>query len=182
MRSIGSVLVLALALIAGDIQPLAAQEREPTGRTAAEQDLLPLTVNAMNRSLTRLALIVAWDQGLYEKHGLKLNLLIPGPDFAGGREIPPQPGMGNAEPEIWLRGATPMLLGAARAPGEPHLIDVGGIDCNVRVNIIGRMGIDAEVSSLEDLRGKRIGVGNPTNTLGFQARLLAQRMGSASLR
>lgn len=175
MRTL-AVFVLILVSVGG-----CAPERESADNAATAsaggQDLLPLTLFAMNRSLTRLAVIVAWDQGLYEKYGLKLNLLIPGPDFARGREIPPQPGMENAEPEMWLRGATPMLIGAARAPAEPHLIDIGGIDCNVRVNIIGRMGIDAEVTSLKDLRGKRIGVANPTNTLGFQARLLAQRMG-----
>lgn len=145
--------------------------------TAGGQDLLPLTLDAMNRSLTRLALIIAWDQGLFEKHGLDINLLIPGPDYDGGREISSKPGMEDAAPEVWLRGGTPMLLAAARAPDEPHMVDVGGIDCAVRVNIIGRMGIDAEISSLEDLHGKRIGVSNLTNTIGFQARLLAQRMG-----
>ena len=170
---------LFVLVLVGTAVGASAQERDSAGgpTPTVRLDLLPLTLDAMNRSLTRLALIVTWDQGLYEKHGLKLNLLIPGPEFEGGREIPPQPGMENAAPEVWLRGATPMLLGAARAPGEPHLIDIGGIDCNVRVNIVGRMGIDAEVSTLEDLHGMRIGVGNPTNTLGFQARLLAQRMG-----
>lgn len=171
------LLVLVLVAMSAAVAQDRARAANAAPASAEEQDLLPLTLFAMNRSLTRLALIVAWDQGLYEKHGLRLNVLIPGPDFAGGREIPPQPGMENAEPEIWLRGATPMLLGAARAPSEPHPIDIGGIDCNVRVNVIGRMGIDAEVTTLEDLRGMRIGVGNPTNTLGFQARLLAQRMG-----
>jgi ABC-type nitrate/sulfonate/bicarbonate transport system substrate-binding protein len=174
-RALPTLVLIATALTA------CTQEGEPVGSGAMgsteEQELLPLAVDAMNRSLTRLALIVAWDQGLYEKHGLRLNLLIPGPDSESGREILPQPGMENAEPEIWLRGATPMLIGAARAPGEPHLVDIGGIDCNVRVNIIGRIGLDAEVSSLDDLRGMRVGVANPTNTLGFQARLLAQRMG-----
>ena len=139
-------LLLAAGLITACTEPnqVGTDTDQPTAD--AGPDLLPITLNAMNRSLTRLALIIAWDQGLFEKHGLDMNLLIPGPDFADGREIPPQPGMENAEPEMWLRGATPMLLGAARAPGEPHLIDIGGIDCNVRVNIIGRMGIDAEVS------------------------------------
>ncbi len=182
-RVLGAVLVtLSFAHGCTDADQIAGDANQPTVDTntpqsAAQSDLLPITLNAGNRSLTKLPLVIAWDQGLFEKHGLDMNLLIPGPDFDGGREIPPKPGMEDAAPEAWFRGGTPMLLGAARAPDEPHLIDVGSTDCAVRASIIGRMGIDAEVATLEDLRGKNIGVSSMTNTLGFQARLLAQRMG-----
>ena len=182
-RFLGAALVtMAVAFACSDTEQIAADSDRSVADTndtpgAAAPDLLPITLNAGNRSLTKLPLVIAWDQGLFEKHGLDMNLLIPGPDFDGGREIPPKAGMEEAEPEAWFRGGTPMLLGAARAPGEPHLIDIGSTDCAVRANIIGRMGIETEVASLEDLRGKRIGVSSMTNTLGFQARLLAQRMG-----
>jgi len=175
-RGVGAALLaLTLAIGCSDADQTIVDASEVP--EAAVPELLPITLNAGNRSLTKLPLVIAWDQGLFEKHGLDMNLLIPGPDFEGGREISPKPGMEDAEPEAWFRGGTPMLLGAARAPDEPHLIDVGSTDCTVRASIIGRMGIETEISSLEDLRGKRIGVSSMTNTLGFQARLLAQRMG-----
>jgi len=142
---------------------------------AATREMLPLTLDAGNRSLTKLPLIIAWDRGLFEKHGLDMNLLIPASEFEGGKEIPAS--SPDAEPEAWFRGATPMLLRAAQAPEEPHWIDIGSTDCAVRSHIVGRMGIEAEVTSLEDLKGKRIGVSGIINTLGFHARLLAQRMG-----
>ena len=175
-RGLGAALLAAAMTAAcGD----AGQTNADAGGAAADaaQELLPITLDAGNRSLTKLPLVIAWDQGLFEKHGLDMNLLIPGPDFEGGKEIPPKAGMEDAAPEAWFRGGTPMLLAAARAPGEPHLIDIGSTDCAVRANIVGRMGIDAEIKTLEDLRGRRIGVSGVTNTLGFQARLLAQRMG-----
>ena len=161
------------AQVAGDAEEAAA----PTEQAAANTnpDLLPITLDAGNRSLTKLPLIIAWDQGLFEKHGLDINLIIPGPDFDGGREIAAKDP--DAPPEAWFRGGTPMLLGAARMPDEPHQIDIGSTDCAVRANIMGAMGTDATITTLEDLRGKRIGASGVTNTLGFQVRLLAQRMG-----
>nr|TFG54331.1 MAG: ABC transporter substrate-binding protein [Hyphomicrobiales bacterium] len=176
MRAISAALLAVAATIAcSDSNQIAAETNESPASTT--QDLLPITLNAGNRSLTKLPLVIAWDQGLFEKHGLDMNMLIPAPEFDGGKEIFPKPGMEDAVPEAWFRGGTPMLLGAVRAPDEPHLIDIGSTDCTVRSNVIGRMGIESEISSLEDLRGRRIGVSNITNTLGFQARLLAQRMG-----
>ena len=97
------VLVFVAATIGAVTMDSGSTVRTGTA-SAAEQERLPLTLFAMNRSLTRLAVIVAWDQGLYEKHGLKLNLIIPGPEFDGGKEIPPQPGMENAEPECGCEG------------------------------------------------------------------------------
>jgi ABC-type nitrate/sulfonate/bicarbonate transport system substrate-binding protein len=171
------IVLLTAAAIAScsDVNQVAA----PPDRTAAgsAQDLLPLTLSGNNRAVTKLPLIIAWDQGLFEKHGLDMNLLLPGPDFDGGREIPPKPGMEDFPGEIVFRGATPMLLNAARNPDEPHQIDIGSTDCAVRGNVIGRMGIESEINSLEDLRGKRIGISNLITVQGFQARLLAERMG-----
>lgn len=175
-RSFGAAL-LAVAMTAACTDAGQVTTETDQATAGAGQDLLPMTLNAGNRSLTKLPLVIAWDQGLFEKHGLDMNLLIPGPDFDGGREIPPKPGMADAAPEVWFRGGTPMLLAAARAPDDPHLIDIGSTGCASRASIIGRMGIEAEITSLEDLRGRRIGVTGITTTLGFQARLLAQRMG-----
>jgi NitT/TauT family transport system substrate-binding protein len=150
-----------------------------------DQDMLPLTVNAGNRSLSKLPFIIAYDQGLYAKHGLDIEMIIPGPEFEGGKEIPAEVdfwtglkrrvGVETQEIDVEIRGGTPMMMAAVRSPDEPHDIDIGSTDCAVRSHIIGRKGFTA--ATLEDLKGKRLGISGVTNTLGFQARMLAQRMG-----
>jgi ABC-type nitrate/sulfonate/bicarbonate transport system substrate-binding protein len=169
----------ALAVVAcsdgGQPQAENVAPQQTEAVVAPSQDLLPITLDAGNRSLTKLPLIIAWDQNLFEKHGLEMNLLIPGPDFEGGKEIPAL--YPDAAPEAWFRGGTPTLLRAAQTPGEPHIVDIGSTDCAVRAHVVGRMGIDSEIHTLDDLRGRRIGVSGIVNTLGYQARLLAQRMG-----
>jgi ABC-type nitrate/sulfonate/bicarbonate transport system substrate-binding protein len=158
-----------------------------TTASCGNQDNLSLTVNAGNRSLSKLPFIIAYDQGLYAKHGLDIELIIPGPEFEGGKEIPAEVGFWTGlkrrvgleaqEIDVEIRGGTPMAMAAVRNPGAPHDIDIGSTDCAVRSHIIGRKGFS--VASYEELRGKRIGVSGPTNTLGFQARMLAQRLGSS---
>jgi NitT/TauT family transport system substrate-binding protein len=148
--------------------------------------MLPLTVNAGNRSLSKLPFIIAWDQGLFEKHGLRVEMIIPGPEFEGGREIPAEVefwtglkrsvGLDEQVVEVSIRGGTPMAMAAVRNPDEPHDIDIGSTDCAVRSHIIGRKGFS--VATLEELKGKRLGISGATNTLGFQARMLAQRIGA----
>jgi ABC-type nitrate/sulfonate/bicarbonate transport system substrate-binding protein len=153
--------------------------------SCSDQDTLPLTVNAGNRSLSKLPFIIAWDQGLYAKHGLDVEMIIPGPEFEGGKEIPARTdfltswkrrlGLEAQEIDVEIRGGTPMMMAAVRMPDMPHDIDIGSTDCAVRSHIIGRKGFQA--ATLEELRGKRVGISGVTNTLGFQARLMAERMG-----
>lgn len=153
-------------------------ESEPAAAPEANfPDMLALTVSGNNRAVTKLPLIIAWDKGLFAKHGLDVNLLLPGPDTPTGREIPPKPGMEKVPGEIVFRGGTPMLLGAARNPDQPHQIDIGSTDCAVRANIIGPKGSEKEITTLEKLRGKRLGISSEITAQAFQARLLAERMG-----
>ena len=166
--------IVATALLAG-----------ATLASCSADNALPLTVDAGNRSLSKLPFVIAWEQGLFEKHGLKIEMVIPGPEFEGGKEIPAETdlwtrakravGLEEQSVDVYIMGGTPMMMRAVQNPDAPHLIDIGSTDCAVRSHIIGRKGFQA--ASLEDLKGKRFGVSGITNTLGFQARLLAQRMG-----
>jgi ABC-type nitrate/sulfonate/bicarbonate transport system substrate-binding protein len=56
---------------------------------------------------------------------------------------------------------------------EPRLIALAGTDCVVRAHIVSH----PEIKSLEELKGKRLGVSMLRATTGFAAFLLAQRMG-----
>jgi len=153
--------------------------------SCSEQDMISLTVNSGNRSMSKLPLVIAWDQGLFEKHGLNVELLMPASDFPGGRDVVPEidwwtqlkrnTGLQEREVDIYFQGATPMMLRAIQNAPDPHNINIGSTDCAVRTHIIGRKGL--EIETLEDLAGMRLGASSRISTTGFQLLLFAQRMG-----
>ena len=55
--------------------------------SCGDQDRLSLTVDARGRAISTIALIIAKDQGLYEKHGLNVTLLLRPPDNENGEGV-----------------------------------------------------------------------------------------------
>jgi ABC-type nitrate/sulfonate/bicarbonate transport system substrate-binding protein len=128
--------------------------------------------------------MIALDQGLYEKHGLRVAMDVPPPDFEGGMEV-------NADGlflRTWRRlrfretppfdivvdGHTPYMVLQTIDAKEPRRIALAGTDCVARAYIVAPPGI----GRLEELKNRRIGIsGAYRTTTGFVARLLAQRMG-----
>ena len=49
-------------------------------------DAIPLHVELGTRGLSKLPFVIAYDQGLYEKHGLDVTMTMPAPELEGGRE------------------------------------------------------------------------------------------------
>ncbi len=153
--------------------------------SCSDHDVLSLTVNARGRAISTIAMVIAKDQGLYEKHGLNVTLLLPPPDNENGRESPSwietwrrrvRVRLGYELPagDISMAGGSPQMLRAIQVFPEPHRILIGSTDCMVRAHLIGRRGL--EIESLDDLAGLRLGAGR-FGTTGFQVLLLAQRMG-----
>ena len=149
--------------------------------SCTEQDTLSLTVSVRNRSLSKMPYIIAWDQGLFEKHGLNVELWLALPEFEGGRDVESEIGWWNwlkrrlareVVFDITTRGATPMMLSAIRDAPAPHDIVIGSTDCTVRSHIIGRKGL--EIENLEDLKGMRLRFTSRNSTIGFQ--VLLQRV------
>jgi ABC-type nitrate/sulfonate/bicarbonate transport system substrate-binding protein len=64
-------------------------------------------------------------------------------------------------------------VGAVRSDARRNRVVIASTDCVVRSHIIGREGI----GSLSELKGKRLGISSSTAMRGFEALLLAQRMG-----
>ncbi len=151
--------------------------------SCTDRDELPLIMLVGDLSVSRLPYVIAYDQGLYEKHGLKVELRIrePGPggeivrhtDFVtkilrslGIVDVPAH--------DIMTNGSGPVLVQTTQTlRGSPYRVAIASTDCVVRAHIIGRRGI----TSLEQLKGGRLGVGSLGATSGFHALLLAQRMG-----
>lgn len=142
-------------------------------------DRIPLRVELGTRGVSKLPFVIAKDQGLYEKHGLDVELWMPPPEFEGGRE---------ARRDLWTRlrlrdrvpadifvdGAGPMIVQMATNAAAPRQIVIASTDCVSRLHIIARRGIDR----LEELEGKRIGVSaHMRTTTSYTALLLADRMG-----
>ena len=142
-------------------------------------DRLSLRVELGTRGLSKLPFVIAYDQGLYEKHGLDVELFMPPPEFDDGIEARrgylTRYGFRKAKPvDIVVDGATPMMVDTATNAKATRQIVLASTDCVVRSHIIGQKG----VSTLEELKGKRIGISaHVRTTTSFVALLLAQRMG-----
>ncbi len=148
----------------------------------ADQELIPLVVNVQGRSMSKLPFVIAEDQGLYEKHGLDVELRLAPPEFEGGIETHPpfwtrvwrRLGLQEVpDPDILVSGHTPKIVGQMRIARAPKLIALAATDCSVRSYVIGRPGIN----SLEELKGQRLGINNDATTSGFAALRMVQRMG-----
>jgi NitT/TauT family transport system substrate-binding protein len=146
-----------------------------------DQELIPLQVQLGARTLSKLPFVIAEDQGLYEKHGVDVDLWLPPPGSEGGIALPGfwgkvwlKTGIKRWGPDITVSGHTPDMVNRVTQARNPRSIAIGATDCVVRAHITGRPGID----SLEELKGKRLGVSLGIRaTTGFVALLLAQRMG-----
>lgn len=142
---------------------------------------LPLRVELGSRAVSKVPFLIAADQGLYVKYGLDVDLRMPNADFEGGLGDPPLVRramdriLGNRwRAEVFLNGATPEIVGMVNNLDHPRSLLLASTDCTVRSHIVARPGIE----SLDDLRGRRIGVtGLMENITAYVALELANRMG-----
>lgn len=150
-------------------------------RALTPGDALPLRVELGSRAVSKLPFLIAADQGLYEKYGLDIDLRMPASEFEGGRGDPSllrrisnrlRPGRWRAD--VFLNGATPEVFGMVNNLDHPDFTLLASTDCVMRSHIVAQRGIE----SLEELKGKRIGVtGLMENITGMVALELADRMG-----
>jgi len=127
-------------------------------------------VEMLTRSINKLPFVIAEDQGLYKKHGLDVQQWMPPPEFPGGIEVDVER---PENPDISIDGGTPMMVALITNARARNRIILATTDCVVRWHIVAREGIQ----SLEELKGKRLGVSGTGAMTGFVARLFAQRMG-----
>ena len=154
----------------------------------SSDERLPLKVELGARTVSKLPLVIAAEQGLFEKYGLDIDLRLPEPRVDGAFEThdaglsaelwarlrnlggEPEPW----RPDIFVDGLTPNIVKWIDQARHPHRISIAGIDCVLRAHIIAAPGI----RRLEDLKGKRIGISGRTDTTtGYGALMLADRMG-----
>ncbi len=140
-------------------------------RARAQQDLIPVKAELITRAIAKLPLVIAYDHGLYKKYGLDVKLWMPPGEYPGAIEIGGNQPMEN--PDFSVDGGTPMMVSIVTNAHAPKRVMLATMDCAVRFQIIGQKGI----KSLEDLKGKRLGISGEGAMTSFVARLFAKRMG-----
>ena len=150
--------------------------------SCADPESIPVIVSVPSLSISKVPFVIAMDQGLYEKNGLNVELWLASPDSEQRTVVHGDlwtriwRGLGintPQQPDIFVDGATPMMVNVTQRARAPHQIVLAATDCVVRAHIIARRGID----SIEQLKGKRLGVSGLQSTAGFQAVLFAKQMG-----
>jgi NitT/TauT family transport system substrate-binding protein len=144
-----------LALVACALAwPCAASAQD-----SAADKLVPLTVELGDVSLTKLPFIMAADNGIYEKNGLKVSQFItPGAAAAvrGSGVIVPPENIKSVVGEINVGGGSPTMVRMTSVATAPHRVILATTDDVSRFHVISR----ADITRPEDLKGKRIGYGN----------------------
>jgi ABC-type nitrate/sulfonate/bicarbonate transport system substrate-binding protein len=121
--------------------------------------LIPLTVELGDVSLTKLPFIMAADNGIYVRNGLKVSQFItPGAAQAvrGSGVIVPPENVKSVVGEINIGGGSPTMVRMTSVATAPHRVILATTDDVSRFHIISR----ADITRPEDLKGKRIGYGN----------------------
>ena len=150
------------------------------GSKRSPDDVLQIKVGG--RSMSKLPFVIAYDQGLYQKYGLKVEMIMVPPEFEGAKE--PHPRFWRRvirklgfesypETEILVTGHSPNIYGQTRNAQRPKRVAIAATDCSVRYYVVAR----SSIQSLEDIKGKRIGINNPATTSAFAAFRLIERMG-----
>ena len=138
-------------------------------RVARTQDkLIPVKVELLTRAVSKTPVLIAYDDGIYKKYGLDVHLWLSPGEEPGLVEIGGKP---MEHPDFSVDGGVPMMTSIIDHHGPTRII-LETTDCEVRFNIIGQKGM----KSLEDLKGKRLGVSSDRAMTGFIGRLVAQRM------
>src|SRR5581483_5089814 len=163
----------ALALILGVLAlPGAAPAQDKT-----TDKLIPLTVELGDVSLTKLPFIVAADNGIYERNGLRVTQFIT-PSAAeavrgSGVIVPPENIKSNVIGEINIGGGSPTMVRMTSVATAPHRVILATTDDISRFHIISR----SDITKPEDLKGKRMGYGNLGALDHYSLVLFLRKMG-----
>jgi len=150
--------------------------------SANDDDTIFLKVFVEGRSMSKLPIVIAKDQGLFAKYGVDVEIQMAEPEFEGGK-IPHAPiftrvrrRLGLIEYpsiDIQVTGQTPTMYYQTTLANRPKRLALASTDCSIRYYVVAKPGID----KLDDIKGKRIGVNALRTTSAFAALRLIERMG-----
>jgi len=146
--------------------------------TASAQQEIPLQVSLGDVSLNKLIFVIALEQGIYQKNGLKVEQYIT-PRAAGvvrrsGVKVPEQyiREVDDSVP-ITIGGGTPTIVGMTSDARSVDRVILASTDNMVRWHIVAR----PEITKPEQLKGKRLGFSGVGAMTHFMARVFAQQLG-----
>jgi NitT/TauT family transport system substrate-binding protein len=152
-NQLAALVLTACALACTLAFPAAAGAQEKSDKPA------PVTVELGDVSLTKLPFIMAADNGIYERNGLKVSQFItPGAAQAvrgSGVMVPPE-NVKSIAGEINIGGGSPTMVRMTSVATAPHRVILATTDVVSRFHVISR----SDIATPEDLKGKRIGYGS----------------------
>ena len=158
--------VLAIALVLGGTVLVGAEEP------------IKIRVSLGDVSLNKVPFVTAYEQGIYTKNGLQVEQFVTpsAADVArrSGVDVPQEfVRPGGREVPIVIGGGSPMMVGwTTNAQAEDRVI-VACTDAVVRWQIVGR----SDITTIEQLKGKRLGYSGYGAVTHFVALVFANIMG-----
>lgn len=129
------------------------------GCGAEAQELISVEVSLGDVSLNKVAFLVAADNGIYEKNGLKIRQYITAKAAArikrSGVSVPPEfvnDDEKDAAP-ISIGGGSPLIVSMTSDARTTDRVILATFDDNAHFHIIG----SKDLNSVDDLKGKRLG-------------------------
>lgn len=137
-----------------------------------------MVVRLTDVSINKVPYIVAKEEGIFAKHGIDADLYITSGAAqtvrASGVNVPAQYVRNDQEtPDISTGGGSPTIVARTTDVRELDRVILATTDHIVRWHVFAK----PEITKLEQLKGKRLGVSGYGSCSGFIGRLIAQRMG-----
>ncbi len=144
----------------------------------AQEQTAPLKLRLGDVSMNKLAFIIAYDKGVYKKHGIDII-----PKFTQGSVdiirrsgivVPDEFILEKGEyTELCICGTSPSIVNLVQNAGGWDPVFLGSTHAESRWRIIGR----TDINSAEQLKGKRIGYSGVGAVSHFYAVSFAKKMG-----
>ena len=155
--------IIALCSLAAAATPLHGQEK------------LPVRVAMGDVSINKVPHLVALDNGLFDKYGLDVTLRPFSRGAAESHGVPADvlDTIPEGEWQMSVGGGAPGMVSRANSSEPSDQVIIATTDHVVHWHIVAREGIE----TLEDLKGKRIGISGLAACTGIVVQILADRMG-----
>ena len=145
---------------------------------ARGQQVIPLRVALAPVSVNNLPFIIALEEGIYQRNGLAVDQFIP----SGAAETAKEDGVivnpryvsaGGASSPITTANGVGLIFNRTRSAGAPlDQVTLATLEPLMRHHIVAQ----AEISRVEQLKGKRLGITGFGAVTHFAARVFVERM------